>query len=210
MKIDGIIFDIDGTLWDVRDEIALALTREVHNQGHPEINFTPENLTPVFGTPPNEVADLFMPHLPPQERYKLMEDCGNRQIQLIESLHTDRTYPGVKATIKKLAQQYPLFIVSNCPSGYVRAFMRRNKLSPWITDYEEQGHTGLPKDKNIKLVMERSRLKSPVYIGDTKGDAESAKKAGTAFVWASYGFGNVDNPEYSIDDFTELHRLLDI
>ena len=184
MKIDGIIFDIDGTLWDVRDEIALALTREVHNQGHPEINFTPENLTPVFGTPPNEVADLFMPHLPPQERYKLMEDCGNRQIQLIESLHTDRTYPGVKATIKKLAQQYPLFIVSNCPSGYVRAFMRRNKLSPWITDYEEQGHTGLPKDKNIKLVMERSRLKSPVYIGDTKGDAESAKKAGTAFVWA--------------------------
>lgn len=182
MKIDGIIFDIDGTLWDVRDEIALALTREVHNQGHPEINFTPENLTPVFGTPPNEVADLFMPHLPPQERYKLMEDCGNRQIQLIESLHTDRTYPGVKATIKKLAQQYPLFIVSNCPSGYVRAFMRRNKLSPWITDYEEQGHTGLPKDKNIKLVMERSRLKSPVYIGDTKGDAESAKKAGTAFV----------------------------
>ena len=210
MKIDGIIFDIDGTLWDVRDEIALALTREVHNQGHPEINFTPENLTPVFGTPPNEGADLFMPHLPPQERYKLMEDCGNRQIQLIESLHTDRTYPGVKATIKKLAQQYPLFIVSNCPSGYVRAFMRRNKLSPWITDYEEQGHTGLPKDKNIKLVMERSRLKSPVYIGDTKGDAESAKKAGTAFVWASYGFGHVDNPEYSIDDFTELHRLLDI
>lgn len=210
MKIDSIIFDIDGTLWDVRDEIATALTREVHDQGHPEINFTLENLTPVFGTPPNEVADLFMPHLPPQERYKLMEDCGNRQIQLIESLHTDRTYPGVKATIKKLAQQYPLFIVSNCPSGYVRAFMRRNKLSPWITDYEEQGHTGLPKDKNIKLVMERSRLKSPVYIGDTKGDAESAKKAGTAFVWASYGFGYVDNPEYSIDDFTELHRLLDI
>ena len=93
MKIDSIIFDIDGTLWDVRDEIATALTREVHDQGHPEINFTLENLTSVFGTPPNEVADLFMPHLPPQERYKLMEDCGNRQIQLIESLHTDRTYP---------------------------------------------------------------------------------------------------------------------
>lgn len=209
MKIDGIIFDIDGTLWDVRDEIALALTREAHNQGHPEINFTLENLTSVFGVPPNEVADLFMPHLPPKERYKLMEDCGNHQIHLVESLDTDRTYPGVKDTIKKLAQQYPLFIVSNCPSGYVRAFMRRNKLSPWITDYEEQGHTGLPKEENIKLVMERSRLKSPIYIGDTKGDAESAKKAGISFVWASYGFGHVDNPEYSIDDFRELHRLLE-
>ena len=35
------------------------------------------------------------------------------------------------------------------------------------------------KGENIKLVMERSRLKSPIYIGDTKGDAESAKKAGS-------------------------------
>lgn len=208
MNIDSIIFDIDGTLWDVRDEIAAALTQEAHRHGHPEINFTLENLTPVFGTPANEVADIFMPHLPPKERYQLMGHCGNNQIKFVESLHSDRTYPGVKDTIKKLSQQYPLFIVSNCPCGYVRAFMRRNKLSPWITDYEEQGKTGLSKGENIKLIMERNQLKSPMYVGDTLGDAVNAKKADASFVWASYGFGHVDNPEHSINDFRELHSLL--
>lgn len=208
MNIDSIIFDIDGTLWDVRDEIAAALTQETHRQGHPEINFTLENLTPVFGTPPNEVADLFMPHLPPEERYRLMGYCGNHQIKFIESLNTDRTFPGVRDTIRKLAEQYPLFIVSNCPCGYVRAFMRRSHISPWITDYEEQGSTGLSKGDNIKLVMERNQLKSPVYVGDTAGDAADAKKANATFVWASYGFGHVSNAEYSIRSICELRDIL--
>lgn len=48
-------------------------------------------------------------------------------------------------------------------------------------DYEEQGRTGLSKVENIKLVMELQPAEVSIYIGDTKGDAESAEKSRDLF-----------------------------
>ena len=38
--------------------------------------------------------------------------------------------------------------------------------------------------------MERNRITSAAYVGDTQGDLEAARLAGIPFVWAAYGFGN--------------------
>ena len=38
-------------------------------------------------------------------------------------------------------------------------------------------------------------MKSPVYVGDTMGDFLSCRKAGVPFVFASYGFGDVPEPD---------------
>ena len=81
------------------------------------------------------------------------------------------------------------------------------KLDKYFTDYECPGRTGLSKGENNKLIIERNNLKNPVYVGDTEGDAESAKAAGIPFVFAKYGFGNVKEYQYAINKFEDLSTL---
>jgi len=65
----------------------------------------------------------------------------------------------------------------------------------------------LTKSENIKLVMERSSLEHPVYVGDTLGDQQAAKGAGVPFVYATYGFGTADQFDYQLDRFDQLLNL---
>ena len=49
-----------------------------------------------------------------------------------------------------------------------------------------------------------------MYVGDTAGDAKSAKDAGIDFIYAAYGFGEVSDDSYvaKIESFAELAEIL--
>ncbi len=85
--------------------------------------------------------------------------------------------------------------------------MKANNFERYFKDFEHPGRTGLTKGENIKIIIKRNNLKSPVYVGDTRGDFESAKFAGIPFVFARYGFGEVSEPDYTIFKFSELISL---
>ncbi|MBO6201113.1 MAG: hypothetical protein J6N74_05795, partial [Chryseobacterium sp.] len=63
---------------------------------------------------------------------------------------------------------------------------------------------GLPKDENIRLIVERNNLQNPVYLGDTIWDKDSSEKAGVDFIYAAYGFGKIENAENRIENFSDL------
>lgn len=50
-------------------------------------------------------------------------------------------------------------------------------------------------------------MKSPIYVGDTIMDAESARVAEIPFIFASYGFGNVKKYDNVINKFEEILTL---
>ena len=50
-------------------------------------------------------------------------------------------------------------------------------------------------------------LTSPVYVGDTLGDYQACRKAGVPFVFASYGFGQVETPDYRIEKPLDLLNI---
>ena len=56
--------------------------------------------------------------------------------------------------------------------------------------------------------MKRNELKHPVYVGDTQGDCNAAKLANIPFVFASYGFGEVDGYDYMIEEISDIVNLL--
>ena len=53
-------------------------------------------------------------------------------------------------------------------------------------------------------IAETYNLKNPVYVGDTMGDYNACQKAGVPFIFADYGFGSVDSPDYII------HKPMDL
>ena len=57
---------------------------------------------------------------------------------------------------------------------------------------------------------ERNNLSNPVYVGDTAGDASAAREAEIDFIYAEYGFGEVEPSLYVgvIDSFKELKDIL--
>ena len=153
MKPDSIIFDVDGTLWDSTPIVADAWNEAVADNPHIALHFTAQDLKQLFGRPLPDIADLAFPSLPQQERYALIDDCCRREHTALYTNNRNLLFPGVADTIRSLSRIYPLFIVSNCQSGYIELFLEKSGLASCITDMECPVNTGFGKGKNIRLVM---------------------------------------------------------
>ncbi len=108
----------------------------------------------------------------------------------------------------ELAKARPLFIVSNCQSGYIETFLQRSGLSSIFKDSECWGNTGLSKSENLRRIIERNDLRRPVFVGDTDSDARAANDCGIPFVFVTYGFGEQVASDFEVGSFAELVRYL--
>ena len=55
--------------------------------------------------------------------------------------------------------------------------------------------------------MERNNIKTAVYVGDTISDKEASDYVKIPFVYASYGFGKVEEYDYKIDTINDLVNI---
>lgn len=207
-RVDGIILDVDGTLWDSTGIVAGAWTRAVRECGHPETTVTADQLRGLFGLTMDVIAQRLLPQLTPQEQGEVMKLCCSYEHQALTEDECRICYPGVVSAIQDLSKSVPVFIVSNCQSGYIELFLEKTGLGPYITDTECFGNTGRGKAENIRLVAERNHLLWPVYVGDTQGDCDASREAGIPFIYAAYGFGCPDHRDYEIQSFSELNGLI--
>lgn len=208
MKIDSLIFDLDGTLWDSSEGIVATWALVLEN--YPEIHkkVTAEELASNFGLPLEQIARNMFPDQPESLRQQLMAECGEKE-NLYLAEHGGLLYPKLEETLRNLSEKYPLFIVSNCQDGYIQSFYSGNYTEKYFKDCECIGVTGKSKGENIRLVMERNGLKAPVYVGDTQGDADAAAQAGIPFIYAAYGFGQVKAFDAKIHTFEELLDIVE-
>ncbi|WP_088102086.1 HAD family hydrolase [Halalkalibacter urbisdiaboli] len=201
--MDSIIFDLDGTLWDSLDTV-VDVWNDVLGK-YQAGTIKKSELQALTGLPFQKIAEKLLPHLNKEQINQILDECNQSECEALK-MRGGVLYPKVEETLQRLSH-YRLFIVSNCQDGYIEAFYDYHKLKMYFEDYENPGRTGLSKGENIKLVIERNGLTSPVYVGDTEGDLAGAKHAGIPFVYASYGFGDVQHYDYNIKSFEELLSL---
>lgn len=207
MNIDSIIFDLDGTLWDSTDGVLKSWNTIIENNKDINVKLTKEILKGTMGLQIIDIGRKLFPNLSDDRIEELMKDCCELENEYLEK-HGGILYDNLEETLKELSSNYKLFIVSNCQCGYIEVFLKYHNLGKYFLDFENPGRTGLSKGENIKLVVERNKLKSSVYVGDTEGDLKAAKFAGIPFIYASYGFGEVSEYDYSIKRFNELLELV--
>ncbi|MCI7767144.1 MAG: HAD family hydrolase [Oscillospiraceae bacterium] len=191
MNVESIIFDMDGTLWDSSENVAASWEETVRSKGDPQlrgVHITGEDIRSVMGMTMDEIAKRLFPQLTVTRQYELLEQCSENENNFLAA-NGGRLYDGLEKTLTELSESHRLFIVSNCQKGYIEAFFEYCGMERLFTDYLCWGDTGKPKWETIRLLMERNKITSAAYVGDTEGDMESAEKAGIPFVHAAYGFG---------------------
>lgn len=205
--VDGILFDLDGTLWDAVEGICTAWNRGLEKCGLPPV-LTADQVRGCMGMLLEDIAAKLMPDLTPERRSEVMAVCAAEQADYL-ARYGGKVYAGVEETLAVLAQRCPLFIVSNCQNGYIEGFLAVTGLGSYFTDFTCPGQTGKPKGENIALMVERHHLKHPVYVGDTQGDYNAASSAGVPFLHAAYGFGTIDRDVPRVERFTDLPTAVD-
>lgn len=208
-KAEAILFDLDGTMWDSADGVLKTWNMVIAK--HPECKrdlLTAEELSGYFGLPMTEIANRMFPYNTKEQREALMDECCELENTYL-SEHGGILYPKLEETLKTLRKSYKLFVVSNCQSGYIESFIKAHKLEECFDDIQCWGDNKVPKGENNKLIMQRNGVTRAVYVGDTSGDEQSARTAGIPFIFAAYGFGKAEAPDYTIGAFEELPALME-
>ena len=207
MNWESLIFDIDGTLWDSRALVAEGYNLQLKDEGLEHLFVNAEQLKSLFGKVMTDIADVLFAEIPLPERYALMERCMARENQYLQDNPCAIGYPGVKEVLTRLAENHRLFIVSNSQRGYPELCIRKLGLEGCITAHLCFGDTGTSKGQTIRTLMERHKIVSCAYIGDTQGDYQATVEAGIPFLWASYGFGVPEGYAARIDALSDLLTL---
>lgn len=206
--MDGIIFDVDGTLWDSTEIVARAWDHYLREDCHMDISISAKRLKSLFGQLLPDIAKQLFPDHSQEEQLRLIDACCQAEHAALLR-EAAPLYPGLEKTLQVLSQKVPLFIVSNCQAGYIEVFLKSTGFSHYFTDHLCPGDTGLAKAENISAIVKKHHLKEPVYVGDTLGDFQACKKSGVPFVLASYGFGDAPDPDFRITKPEDLITLFD-
>lgn len=205
----AVVFDLDGTLWDSRVEVAHCWENLGKKLFGDYFVMDADFVQRQMGKTMAQIKDCV------RETYGLtFEQADEFEKHAFEaevnhlSKHPGTIYNGVEQTITSLKKKgYKVFICSNCQKGYIETFLPLIKKN-LFDDYICFGDTHAEKYVSILEILIRNKIDFAYYVGDTEMDKEAARKAHVLFIYAAYGFGKVTNYFEKINKFEELDILL--
>lgn len=135
LPCDGVLFDLDGTLWDSTQQVTLSWRKALADQ--PDVTHLPtvEQITAVMGMTAEDLTETLMPELPLQRRMELFDRCAEVENEYLRR-HGGTLYPGLTDLLKTLSKHVPLAVVSNCNRGYIDCFLEAHGLGVYFADWE--------------------------------------------------------------------------
>lgn len=192
--MDSIIFDVDGTLWNSTEIVARSWSDYLKTEEHMDRTLTAKLISSMFGQPLPDIARQLFPDVSKEEQLRLIDGCCQAEHRALLK-ECAPLYEDLEKALAILSAKYSLYIVSNCQSGYIEVFLKTTGFGKYFKGHLCNGDNNLDKGSNIALIAKTYSMESPVYVGDTMGDFLACRKAGVPFVFASYGFGDVPEPD---------------
>lgn len=186
-----VVFDLDGTLVDSKQDLADAVNRLLASCGAPPL---PEAriarmvgdgaatlVARAFATsgidPPGDALPRFL---------SFYDEC------LLD--HT-RPYAGIEMVLEQLSRRLPLAVLTNKPDRATRRVLDGLGLSPFFAPERVIGGDGpfprKPDPTALRALASRVGAETvrTVLVGDSAVDWRTARAAGAIACVASYGFG---------------------
>ena len=193
-----IIFDLDGTLIDSRQDLTTAvnLTREYYN-------LPPLALETVCGYIGNGARKLLERSLPKD----IDVDEATPHMKKFYYAHlTDQTklYQGVAEGLQELAATgRKLAVITNKPDEAAKIVLRELGVAQYFDEIMGGGcgHPLKPEPDALLYFAKKwdADVKESWMVGDHYTDLESGARAGMKCCWASYGFGDPKGLDYDFD-----------
>lgn len=188
MKIEAVIFDLDGTLLNTLEDLTDAVNYALSKYHLPQ-----RTISEVRGFVGNGVRRLMMKAVPNGENNPEFESVLTTFKQYYDVHCNDKTrpYEGVLELIDALKERnVKLAIVSNKVDSAVQILKKRYFPQIGVAVGDCEGIQRKPAADSVLLAMTKCDAKkdTSVYVGDSEVDIETAKNAGIKCISVLWGF----------------------
>ena len=191
LKIDTLIFDMDGTLLDTLDDLKDSVNYALNYLGYREK--TKEEIRLAVGS---GITKLFERVIPGGLRNPDITECIKKFKEYYTNLKTSKTHPydGIIELLKELKKRgYKTGIVSN--KFDVACKMHSKEFFGDLIDYaqgedEINGIIRKPNPTGVLKVLDilGSKSENSVFLGDSDIDIQTAKNANMPCISVLWGF----------------------
>ena len=151
---DSIIFDIDGTLWDSRDVVALAWQAAVKEHTDLPADFDGPSIGQHFGKPMIDIFKALYPGITEEKLEEMTPYLYEYEHKYLRE-YKPSAYPGIESMLKSLSSKYALYIVTNGQKGYTEAMLDATGLGVYFKGWLSYGDTLAPKYVTIRRLTVR-------------------------------------------------------
>lgn len=189
MKVDAVLFDLDGTLADTAPDLALAL-QAIRDPGLPPLAVADVRKATAVGT--EALLSLGLGMTPHDDLYEKTRTAFLDHYHRLIGQATVLT-PGMAMVLQVLAAQgLPWGIVTNKPEALARRVIKALGLEDASACLVGGDTAARPKPHPDPLLCACQRLGLEpgrcVYIGDDSGDIIAARRAGMPALAAAFGY----------------------
>lgn len=211
MKRQILIFDLDGTLIDSRQDLATGINLMRRHYG-----LDPLPVETVIGFVGEGVRNLVSRSLEDAPIAVDLEEAVRLDTEYYRQHIHDATtlYPGVREGLNRLAQAgHALALLSNKPGKASREILRYFKIETLFAEIIG-GDSGAPLKPNPEAIFAILRdvggeRADAWMVGDNHTDIAAAHRAGIHSIYVTYGMGapGPEKPELTVADFEAVTRM---
>ncbi|MEI9476121.1 MAG: HAD family hydrolase [Deltaproteobacteria bacterium] len=218
-KIEGVIFDIDGTLVD-----SFPVYCSAFNRGIQQYNLEPVSSDFLVDALKRSATllEVFRKVFPPQTDEALIERCRKEILELFMKAEVDevKPFPGVRELFKNLRNNGIRIGVATGRTSLPEKEWERFKkygLDGFIDSIVTSREVEKRKPAPDAILECANRLKVPIenclVVGDTEADIIASKTAGAIAVAVSTGEGDIEllereNPEFLFKTLVDFDLFL--
>lgn len=207
-----LVFDLDGTLVDSKEDLANAVNVAIESFDLPPLP------NPVIYSYVGDGASALMQRALPPEKADLLPEVLDRFLAYYRRhlLDTTRAYPGVAGALRKWSGIYRMAVLTNKGVAMTREILSGLSLDGYFFDVRggDSFRTKKPDPEGLLSILREGGVppEEAIMIGDSRNDVLAGRAAGTVTCGVTYGLGasgfSGHPPDFTVDRFPELFRRI--
>jgi pyrophosphatase PpaX len=206
MKLDGVIFDLDGTLGDTLPVCFAAFRRAL--KGFSGRRYTDEEIAGLFGPSEEGMIQRMVP-----DRWQACLEAYLAAYEE-ESARGARLFPGIETALRLLRDRgVALAVVTGKGADSAAISLKHLRLAEFFDVVETGSPDGSVKPLAIRRVLAKwgAAAKRVAYVGDVPTDMEAAKEAGViplAAGWAATSDADTLSALSPLETFRDVREFI--